>query len=41
MLPNIATQERELGDVRSGLKSFTPLWQHQQVLAVDARLQDQ
>jgi len=41
MLPGIATWERELGDVRSGLKSIKPLRLNQQVLAVGARLQDQ
>jgi hypothetical protein len=41
MLPNIVKKERELGDVRSGLKSFKPLRLNQQVLAVAATLQDQ
>ncbi len=41
MLPNIVKKEREPSDVRSGLKSFKPLRLNQQVLAVDATLQDQ
>jgi hypothetical protein len=41
MLPSLATLERELGDVRLGLKSFKPLRLNQQVLAVVATLLDQ
>jgi hypothetical protein len=41
MLPGLATLERELGDVRSGLKSIKPLRLNQQVLAVGVMLQDQ
>jgi hypothetical protein len=41
MLPGLATLERELGDVRSGLKSIKPLRLSQQVLAVGVMLQDQ
>jgi|Laugresbdmm110sn_1035088.scaffolds.fasta_scaffold22787_3 hypothetical protein len=41
MLPSIATWERELGDVRLGLKSFKPLRLDQMAVAVGVRLQDQ
>jgi len=41
MLPSIATWERELGDVRLGLKSFKPLPLDQMAVAVGVRLQDQ
>jgi hypothetical protein len=41
MLPSLVTWERELGDVRLGLKSFKPLRLDQKAVAVGATLQDQ
>lgn len=41
MLPNIGKKEREVGDVRLGLKTFKPLRLNQQELAVGAGLLDQ
>jgi hypothetical protein len=41
MLPNIVKKEREVDDVRSGLKSFKPLRLNQMAVAAGATLQDQ